>query len=229
MDSFTLSSPTIRCLLAMVARDPRLKDTARQQTLPACIQIRAEPVSGFPETQPFGSLQPGNTVQRGQGLGQSHKAQQPQTPLWEVRGMSAELLKSLRLGGCGLSSPAPRGSSCPRGSSWLGAGHPERPWPRAPGRAWGRGEPELRGGEMWLQPNPETGKQREGQRDRGTGRDRCRETQVYERTQGRQLGEAHTAFCRGDSRRTGGPLTPPVAQPPGNPSHGHPWALTLHF
>ena len=73
VDSFILSSPTIRCLLTMVAWDPRLKDTARQQTLPACIQVRAEPVSGFPETQPFGSLQPGNTVQRGQGLGQGHR------------------------------------------------------------------------------------------------------------------------------------------------------------
>lgn len=108
MDSFILSSPTIWCLLTMVAWDPRLKNTARQQTLPACIQVRAKPVSGFPETQPFGSLQPGNTVQRGQGLGQGHKAQQPQTPLWEGRGVSAELLKSLWLGGCGLSSPAPR-------------------------------------------------------------------------------------------------------------------------
>ena len=127
MDSFILSSPTIWCLLTMVAWDPRLKNTARQQTLPACIQVRTKPVSGFPETQPFGSLQPGNTVQRGQGLGQGHKAQQPQTPLWEGRGVSAELLKSLWLGGCGLSSPAPRGSSCPRGSSWLGAGHLERP------------------------------------------------------------------------------------------------------
>lgn len=121
MGSFILSSLRIWCLLTMVAWDPGLKDTARQQTLPDCIQVRAEPVSGFPETQPFGSLQLGNTVQRGQGLGQGHKAQQPQTPLWEGQGVSAEVLKSLWPGDCGLSSPAPRGSS------WLGAGHLERP------------------------------------------------------------------------------------------------------
>ena len=71
--------------------------------------------------------------------------------------------------------------------------------------------------------------ERGAERQRDREQQRGRETQVYERAQGRQLGEAHAALRRGDSRRTSGPLTPPVAQPPGSPSHGHPWALTLHF
>lgn len=100
LGSFLLSSPSTQRLLTTGTwpfgrAQGQAQGQSPKQILPACVKVRAEPGGGMGpcvsplnclETQPFGGLQWGNIVQRGQGSCQGHTAQWPRTLLWEGRG-----------------------------------------------------------------------------------------------------------------------------------------------